>query len=110
MPYFEKDIANYIYDSLNLKYGSNLTDEEIDRIIFYIHNMKFEVIDTYGFNSSQVTSGGVDLNEINSKFESKKEKNLYFIGEILDIDGICGGFNLKWSLISAYFLSLNFID
>lgn len=109
-PYFEKDIANYIYDSLNLKYGSNLTDEEIDRIIFYIQNIKFEVIDTYGFNYSQVTSGGVDLNEINSNFESKKEKSLYFIGEILDIDGICGGFNLKWALISAYFLSLNFIN
>lgn len=107
-PYFEKDIANYIYDSLNLKYGSNLTDEEIDKIINCIQNIKFEVTDTYGFNNSQVTSGGIDLTEIDSNFESKKEKSLYFIGEILDIDGICGGFNLKWALISAYFLSLNF--
>lgn len=109
-PYLEKDIANYIYDSLNLKYGSNLTDEEIERIINYIQNIKFEVTDTYGFNNSQVTSGGIELNEIDSNFESKKEKSLYFIGEILDIDGICGGFNLKWALISAYFLSLNFIN
>ena len=47
-----------------------------------------------------VTAGGVDLKEINPKtMESKKYKNLYFCGEILDIDGLCGGFNLQncWS-------------
>ena len=47
-----------------------------------------------------VTCGGIDLKEINSKtMESKKYPNLYFCGEVLDIDGFCGGFNLQncWS-------------
>lgn len=51
-------------------------------------------------DSEVVTCGGIDLNEINPKtLESKKYKNLFFCGEVLDIDGMCGGFNLQncWS-------------
>ena len=62
---------------------------------------KFTITVTDKFPDGEiVTCGGVDLNEINSKtMESKKYHNLYFCGEILDIDGFCGGFNLQncWS-------------
>lgn len=51
-----------------------------------------------GFENAQVSAGGVDTTEINSNsLESKKVKNLYITGELLDIDGTCGGYNLQWA-------------
>jgi predicted flavoprotein YhiN len=52
---------------------------------------------------SQVTAGGVDVNEVDSRtMESKIVAGTYFAGEILDIDGDCGGFNLQWAWSSGY--------
>lgn len=54
-------------------------------------------------SSAMVTKGGVDTKEVNSKtMESKKVSNLYFTGEILDVDGECGGYNLTFAFASAY--------
>ena len=64
---------------------------------------KFTCIDTNGFNSAQVTVGGVNTKEINPEtLESKLVKNLYFCGEILDVTGDCGGFNLQWAWSSGF--------
>jgi predicted Rossmann fold flavoprotein len=64
---------------------------------------EFNVIDTNGFTNAQVTAGGVDTTEVNPEtMESKLVPNLYFAGEILDVDGDCGGFNLQWAWSSAY--------
>ncbi len=61
-------------------------------------------------NSEIVTAGGVDLKEVNPKtMESKTVKGLFFAGEILDIDGFTGGFNLQNCWSGAYIISLNFI-
>lgn len=63
----------------------------------------FKCIGTNGFNNSQVTVGGVNTSEINNiSLESKLVKNLYFCGEILDVHGDCGGFNLQWAWSSGY--------
>ena len=60
-------------------------------------------------DSEMVTVGGVDLNEVNSKtMESKIVKGLYFTGEILNIDGFTGGFNLQNCWSDAYICSKNF--
>ena len=53
------------------------------------------------FDESTVTLGGISLNDVTDTFESKKEKSLYFLGEILDFDGLCGGYNLSFCLASA---------
>lgn len=55
----------------------------------------------YPFSSSQVSVGGLRLSEISDSFESKKEKSVYFAGEILNIDGLCGGYNLLFDLLCA---------
>ncbi|AKI97839.1 NAD(P)/FAD-dependent oxidoreductase [Kosmotoga pacifica] len=61
------------------------------------------VIEKGGFNIAMVTKGGVDLKEINPKtMESKKVKGLYFVGEVLNIDGDTGGYNLQAAFSSAY--------
>ena len=55
-----------------------------------------------GFNRAQVTSGGVDLDHINDNMGSKLIDGLFFAGEILDVDGTCGGYNLQWAFTSGY--------
>lgn len=54
-----------------------------------------------GFDHSQVTVGGLAIAEVKATLESRKESGVYFTGEVLDIDGFCGGFNLTWALLSA---------
>lgn len=56
---------------------------------------------TLGFDYAQVTKGGVPLEEVDENLQSKLCEGLYFAGEILDIDGQCGGFNLQWAYASA---------
>lgn len=63
--------------------------------------LAFTFKESYGFESSQVSQGGVSLSMVNENLESLIEKDVYFAGEMLDIDGVCGGYNLTWCLISA---------
>ncbi|KEI11199.1 flavoprotein [Clostridium novyi B str. ATCC 27606] len=86
----------------------NLTWQEKNAIFKLIKAWEFEVIDTNGFNNAQVTSGGVNTEEIDSTtLESKLIPNLYFCGEIMDVDGDCGGFNLQWAWSSGMIASNN---
>ena len=76
-----------------------------DLILDRIHNFKITVTGT-NQGEETVTAGGVDLDEINPKtMQSKKYPNLYFIGEVLNIDGFCGGFNLQNAWSTAYVAS-----
>jgi len=55
------------------------------------------------WQQAQVTAGGIELSGVNLEtLESNKVKGLYFAGEILDVDGDCGGFNLQWAWSSGY--------
>ncbi|MBC7959303.1 MAG: NAD(P)/FAD-dependent oxidoreductase [Vallitaleaceae bacterium] len=53
------------------------------------------------WNQSQVTAGGVALSEVSKDLESRLKPNVYFCGEILDVDGLCGGYNLQWAWSSG---------
>lgn len=66
-----------------------------------VKNFTLRVSGTLGFDYAQVTKGGIPLCEITPDMESRLEKNLYFAGEILDVDGQCGGYNLQWAFTSA---------
>ena len=72
-----------------------LTDEQHECLKDYVLNFKIEIIDTKGFEHAQVCSGGIPLSEIDpTTMESRYQKGLYITGELLDIDGECGGYNL----------------
>lgn len=72
------------------------------KIAALIKNLNFTVTGNTGFINSQVTSGGLDTRQFDPKTMMSREcKGLYAIGEILDIDGDCGGFNLQWAWSSA---------
>lgn len=56
---------------------------------------------SFGFVASQVTSGGVSLGDIGSDFSYRKDPDIYVVGELLDVDGRCGGYNLQWAWTSG---------
>ena len=81
---------------------STLDNVRLKKITAILKSFNFEVFGTTGFANSQVTAGGLNVTGFyNTTMMSKAYKNLYAIGEILDIDGDCGGFNLQWAWSSA---------
>lgn len=81
---------------------SSLKDEEIKKIVSVLKGWEFCITGTQGLDSAQVTAGGVYTTEFNKMtLESKLCPNLYAMGEVLDVDGDCGGYNLHWAWASA---------
>ena len=96
----------FIYSSINFLDGeykfSDLTDWDIKRLGNTLSKFKLPVTGTKSFDFSQVCNGGLRLEEINPKtFESLKVNGLYITGELLDINGDCGGYNLTNCFISG---------
>lgn len=82
---------------------SQISKQEIKKLSQILTNWEFNIIGSKGWKDAQVTAGGVSTREIDSKtMESKKCKGLYIVGELLDIDGDCGGYNLQWAWSSGY--------
>ena len=82
--------------------ADKLSAVQINDICSTINSWKFECIPDNDFSKAQVTSGGVNCSQINCKtFESKLCKNVYLCGEVLDVDGDCGGFNLQFAFSSG---------
>ena len=85
-----------------LKYFDELNKKEKYALAQGLYEFTLEIIEMSSFDKSQVCSGGVPLTEVNLKtMESKIVKNLYFAGEILDVNGDCGGYNLTFAWISG---------
>lgn len=101
---FNKRVGQVILKTAGFKLSdkASVLCGSAQKIADIIKNMKFSVTGTTGFASAQVTAGGLDTTQFNPEtMESIDCKNLYCIGEILDIDGDCGGFNLQWAWSSA---------
>lgn len=97
-----KSFADYVLYNLKIEAETKcyrIDGKRRDKILDRLHNFEVTVTGTLP-DGEVVTAGGVDLKEINSKnMESKIVPHIYFCGEVLDIDGFCGGFNLQncWS-------------
>lgn len=90
--------------------ASELSDRELKSIVSLVKNFDFDITDTAGFENAQVTAGGIDLSDFDENtMESKLIKRVYAAGEMLDVDGDCGGFNLQWAFSSAYLATLSAI-
>jgi len=86
----------------------DLKIEEKKAIYDLLKQWTFQVSGTNSFTNAQVTAGGIDTKEINAKtLESNITKNLFFAGEIIDVDGDCGGFNLQWAWSSGAIAGIN---
>ncbi|UUS58336.1 MULTISPECIES: NAD(P)/FAD-dependent oxidoreductase [unclassified Acinetobacter] len=81
----------------------NISDEKLELIASRLESFEVKPSGTEGYRTAEVTLGGVDTTEVSSKtMESKKQKGLYFIGEVLDVTGHLGGYNFQWAWASAH--------
>ena len=86
----------------------DLNDSDIRKLCTVLKKYRVKILETTGFKNAQVTAGGVSLDEVNIEtLESKIVKGLYFSGEVLDVYGECGGFNLQWAWASGYIAGEN---
>ena len=81
--------------------ASDLDDDELEKKVTSIKTFYSVVIETNDFTQAQVCAGGVRLSEVNENFEVIKVPGLYIVGELLDVDGICGGYNLHWAWLTG---------
>lgn len=85
-----------------------LSSKQLDKLINLLFDWRFLVTGSKSFHDAQVTAGGIMVNEINPEtMESKLVNGLYFTGEVMDIDGRCGGYNLQWAWSSGYLAGIN---
>ncbi len=85
-----------------------LSEKEIKNITTAIKGLKLKIEGTSSWNNAQVTKGGADVSQFDSvTMQSKLVKGLYACGEILDIDGDCGGYNLQWAWSSGYLAGIS---
>ncbi len=85
---------------------NGVTKEQRERLIFAIKNLTFSIKGLENINAGIITSGGIDCKQVNPKnMMSKLINNLYFIGEVLDVDALTGGFNLQIAFSTAHQMS-----
>ncbi len=121
--YINKDFINSLDDLLPQKLISvfvthskippnkkvhDITKQERKNIVTLLKNFELTIKDTAGFNEAVITSGGIDVDEIDpSTMESKIVKGLYFAGEVIDVDGYTGGFNLQIAFSTGYLAGIS---
>lgn len=96
--------SDSIYGILPKMLAKDIIDRangSLDKICSILKNYTFTYLKSSDFNESQITLGGLDLHEIDEHFMTRKINNLYVIGEVLNVDGACGGYNLYFAWLSA---------
>ena len=99
---FKEEYSRYLIE-VNKLNPKAIADE---RVLDIITNQSFVVDSLYDFKDGQVTVGGIDLNEVDDDFKKNK---VYFIGEVLNVDGCCGGYNLRFAITSGFKAALSLL-
>lgn len=96
------ELQQWIWAHYSETHIGQLSDLNLIEIAQKLHAYQVKPSGTEGYRTAEVTLGGVDTNEVSSKtMESKKQKGLYFIGEVLDVTGHLGGYNFQWAWSSG---------
>jgi len=93
-------LANEVINACKL--GENVKKEDVSKIASFLKNIKFDVSGLCGDEKGQVMSGGIDFACVDENLQCKNVPGLYFAGECLNADGLCGGFNLHFAFASGY--------
>lgn len=96
---FHKEINKYLLNICKINEEEKPNKDNIQKLVKNIKSLEFNIIGTY--DNNQVKNGGVDLVDLTETLEYKGIEGLYFIGEICDVDGLCGGYNLQWAWTSG---------
>lgn len=99
-----KAFLNKRRETLGDYYLEGMFNDKLAKVLTDIDDLKdvrFKIIDTYDYSKAQVMSGGVSLDEVNQDLETHKYPRIYVAGELLDVDGDCGGYNLHFAFASG---------
>ena len=100
---FPQKLAAFLLKQTGQKADAILQEEPFLEMLALASDLRLTVTGTRSFDYAQVCAGGIDTAFVNAKtMESEKVPGLYFAGEILDVDGACGGYNLQWAWSSGY--------
>lgn len=114
--YGQKELADLLQkrrQDFNDYYLAGIFNDKLAKVLENVANLKdwrFLIKDTYGIEKAQVISGGVSLEEVNENLEVNKYPNIYLTGELLDVDGDCGGYNLHFAFASGYHVAKTIIN
>ncbi|MBR5597033.1 MAG: aminoacetone oxidase family FAD-binding enzyme [Lachnospiraceae bacterium] len=103
--FLNKKLNLYFLKNAGIKPDTKLSNISFSKLEKMLHNMKsceFIIRSTNPFENAQICAGGISMDEVTHNLESKIINGLYFSGEILDVDGRCGGYNLQWAWSSGY--------
>ena len=101
--FFNKKLSNVFLNKCNIKADVVMDENQIREISNTIKNYQLSVERKLGYYKAQITVGGVDASEINhDTLQSNLVEGLYFAGEVLNVNGICGGFNLHFAWASGH--------
>ena len=98
---------HYQYDSPYGDQKAEAESEQLSKVYSFMKEWTIEVIAHKGFDNAQVSAGGVSLKEVDGQLESRVVPGLYLAGEVLDVDGRCGGYNLQWAWSSGRMAGLH---
>ena len=108
---FPKRLAESLIQSANIKLQSRnaeLSKQQFSALVNQVKRCRFSINGTLGFEKAEVTAGGVNLKEIDSKtMQSKTTRGLFFAGEVLDLDGPIGGFNFQSAFSTGWLAGLS---
>lgn len=100
--FLNRALNHVIIKNAKIKPDALVKDLTVEQIIAICSQIKNHIFEITGYlDNNQVFTGGVKLSELTLMLESKQNKGLYFAGEVIDVDGVCGGFNLQWAWTSA---------
>lgn len=106
LPMLNKKVGQIIIKDCGISLSqpvSEINISQLKSIADRIKHFRLKALGTKGFANAQVTSGGIDTNEFDERtMQSKLKHGLYACGEVLDITGDCGGYNLQWAFASGY--------
>ncbi len=99
-----KKLMSLFIKLADLQPGTKISDvkpEKVSKVFSMCKDFRMHITGSNGFENAQICTGGIPLQEVNEQLESQKVRGVYFAGEILDVDGRCGGYNLQWAWTSG---------
>lgn len=94
-------LSGTLHNSVGRAIMKRVNSSDPEKIADIVQNFTLPVVGSLGFDYAQVTKGGVPADEIGDDLQSRKCANLYLAGEVIDVDGDCGGYNLHWAFASG---------
>ena len=106
----QKKLITMILKEYNMASSHKMRDlslADMEKLFLWIKKFPVSVTGTNSFDQAQICLGGVSVDKIDTKMQSQIVRDLYFAGEMVDVDGKCGGYNLQWAWSSGYVAGMN---